>query len=121
VVDLSLPLLLNCSQPANGYDSDHLDESEEERPAPKKRKLTKAAEAKLKAKEKAKKKNKDDEGDYDDDDDEEEDMYTALSKSMYKSTRPPIGSFEDCAKCGKQFTVARQLLPCPNPPTQFLL
>lgn len=73
-----------------------MDESETEKAAPKKRKLTKAAEAKLKAKKKAGKK---------DDDDDEEDAYTALSKSMYKTTKPPIGSFEDCVKCDKQFTV----------------
>lgn len=111
-------------QKASGYASDELDEPEaeaaeddamdvdeqskeeqEEKPTPaKKRKLTKAAEAKLKAKEKKKSKKKD----SDDDDDEEEDAYTALSKSMWTTkSKPPVGSFENCAACGKQFTVVR--------------
>ena len=72
----------------------------EETPKPKKRKLTKAAEAKLKAKAKAKKAK-------DEDDDDFEDAYTALVKDSYKSTRPPIGSFENCARCNQQFTVVR--------------
>lgn len=76
-------------------------------PAPKKRKLTKAAEIKLKAKEKAKKKK----GKKDDEDysaDEDEDAYTALSKSMWTNvSKPSVGSFSDCAKCEKQFTVVR--------------
>lgn len=83
-----------------------VDKEEEEKPAPaKKRKLTKAAEAKLKAKEKKKRGKKDDDDDYDDDDDE--DTYTALSRNMMKNaaSKPPIGSFENCAVCGKQFTV----------------
>ena len=103
----------NFSQ-ISGYASDNLDEPEggdtagdamdvdgedEERPVPaKKRKLTKAAEAKLKAKEKKKKGS---------DDDEDEDAYTALSKSLWSTgtSKPPVGSFEKCAECKKQFTV----------------
>ena len=101
---------------ASGFASDELDEPEgdaaedeamdiddEEKEKPsKKRKLTKAVEAKLKAKEKKKagKKGSDDE-------DADEDAYTALSKSLYTNgaSKPPIGSFENCAVCGKQFTV----------------
>ena len=67
--------------------------------------MTKAAETKLKAKAK-KKAGK---GDDDDNDDDDEDAYTALSKSMFTNgagPKPPIGSFESCAKCEKQFTVA---------------
>lgn len=102
----------NLSQ-VSGYTSDNLDEPEgddaagdamdvdgdyEEIPTPsKKRKLTKAAEAKLKAKEKKKKGS----------DDEDEDAYTALSKSLWSNatSKPPVGSFEKCAVCTKQFTV----------------
>jgi hypothetical protein len=71
--------------------------------------VNKVEQLKLKAKEKAKAKKakKDD----DNDDDEEEDVYTALSKSMYQPTRPSVGSFENCAKCKKQFTmVSRRVL-----------
>jgi len=78
-----------------------VDGEDEEKAAPaKKRKLTKAAEAKLKAKEK-KKKNKGS------DDDEDDDAYTALSKSLWSNgtSKPPVGSFENCAVCEKQFTV----------------
>lgn len=93
-----------------GYASDELDEPEAapEQTAPeKKRKLTKAAEAKLKAKEKAKKKKGGEDGEY-----EEEDPYTALSKSLWNngassSSKPPVGSFETCVTCEKQFTVVR--------------
>lgn len=84
-------------QSPDGYNSDELDEPEEA-PKPKKRKLTKAAEAKLKAKAKAKK-------EKDEEDDDDEDVYTALVKDSYKPTRPPIGSFESCAKCKQEFTV----------------
>ena len=72
-------------------------DEDEEKAKPKRRKLTKAAEAKLKAKEKKKKGS----------DDEDEDAYTALSKSLWSSgaSKPPVGSFEDCAVCQKQFTV----------------
>ena len=94
----------NLDEPEGGdtvgdaMDVDGEDEDEEERPVPaKKRKLTKAAEAKLKAKEKKKKGS----------DDEDEDAYTALSKSLWSTgtSKPPVGSFENCAVCKKQFTV----------------
>jgi DNA repair protein RAD7 len=73
----------------------------------KKRKLTKAAEAKLKAKEKKKKGKKGSDDEYDEDDD----AYTALSKSMWTNgaSKPPVGSFDNCAVCGKQFTVVRAM------------
>ncbi|KAI0782091.1 RNI-like protein [Abortiporus biennis] len=102
------------------YASDHLDESDEE-PAPKKRKLSKAAEAKLKAKEKAKAKAKaKKDGDDDDyEDDEDEDAYTALSKMWKDNTKPPVGSFCNCAKCKKQFTVTKYTAAA-NPPPGFL-
>ena len=80
----------------------------EEAPKSKKRKLTKAAEAKLKAKAKAKAKKSRDDDDYNEDEDDE-DAYTALVKDSYKSTRPPVGSFENCAKCKQQFTVVCSL------------
>jgi DNA repair protein RAD7 len=73
-------------------------------PAAKKRKLTKAAEAKLKAKEKANAKGKKE----DDDENSEDDAYNALSKSMWTNSspsKPPVGNFENCAQCEKQFTV----------------
>ena len=81
-------------------DVDGEDEEEEKSVPAKKRKRTKAAEAKLKAKEKKKKKGSDD--------DDDEDAYTALSKSLWSSngtSKPPVGSFENCAVCEKQFTV----------------
>jgi hypothetical protein len=102
-----------CWHQASGYNSDDLDdpedEEEEEESLAKKRKLTKAAEAKQKAKAKKKKKGSDDE-DYND----EDDAYTALSKSLWtnngsSSSKPPVGSFEECAVCEKQFTVV-----CPD-------
>ena len=100
-----------CWHQASGYNSDDLDdpEGEEEEEAPaKKRKLTKAAEAKQKAK--AKKKKGSDDENYND----EDDAYTALSKSLWanngsSSSKPPVGSFEECAVCEKQFTVV-----CPD-------
>jgi len=78
-----------------------VDDGEKEKPS-KKRKLTKAAEAKLKAKERKKAGQK-----GSDDEDGDEDAYTALSKSLYTNgaSKPPVGSFENCAVCGKQFTV----------------
>lgn len=36
--------------------------------------------------------------------DEDEDAYTALSKMWKDTTRPPIGSLEECAKCGLEFS-----------------
>jgi DNA repair protein RAD7 len=88
-----------------------LDEPEEETPATKKRKLTKAAQDKLKAKEKRKANQKKKGGD-DDKEGEEEDPYTALSKSAWggaASAKPPVGNFETCARCEKEFTVVRTL------------
>ena len=94
---------------------------EDEKPA-KKRKLSKKEEEKMKAKEKAKaKKNRKKKGDDDDDysDDSEDDEYNALSRGasfnrvragLSGAAQPAIGSFEDCAKCGKQFTVVCNLL-----------
>ena len=79
-----------------------VDDEERENLSSKKHKLTKAAQAKLKAKEaeKAGKKGSDDESG-------DEDAYTALSKSLWTNgaSKPPVGSFENCAACGKQFTV----------------
>jgi DNA repair protein RAD7 len=86
-----------------------LDEPDEETPTTKRRKLTKAAEEKLKAKEKAKAKKKGKKVD-DNDNEGEDDMYTALSKSTWggaASIKPPVGNFEKCAKCEKEFTVVR--------------
>ena len=62
------------------------------------------AEEKKKAKAKAKKKGGDDD-DYSDS--EDEDPYTALSKMWKDPEKPPVGSFIDCAKCSKKFTVVR--------------
>ena len=88
---------------ASGYASDELDEPAT--PA-KKRKLTKAQEAKEKAKaKKAAKK----QGDDDSDEDEGNDLYTALS-GMRGGGKPPVGSFSNCARCEKQFTVVRNAL-----------
>ncbi|RDB19248.1 DNA repair protein rhp7 [Hypsizygus marmoreus] len=122
------------SATAAGYNSDDLDadddaaQEEEEKPAVKKRKLTKAAEAKLKAKEKAKTKGKAKgkkgaDEDEDDSEEEEEDAYNALSK-MWSGTgaspaKPPVGNFEDCAKCEKQFTVTKYTMAA-NPGPGFL-
>lgn len=87
--------------PEDGYNSEHLDESEDEKPT-KKRKMTKAAEAKAKAAAKAEAKKK--KGD-EDEDSEEEDPYNALSKMWKDTSKPPVGSFENCARCNKEFTV----------------
>ncbi|KAI0261755.1 hypothetical protein BC834DRAFT_894448 [Gloeopeniophorella convolvens] len=52
-----------------------------------------------------------------------EDMYTALSKSLWanKSSgpKPPVGGFEKCAKCSKQFTVTKYTMAA-NPPPGYL-
>jgi DNA repair protein RAD7 len=98
-----------------GYVSDDLDDTdgEKDQPAGKKRKLGKAALEKLKAKAKAKakaKKSKAKGSDNDDYEDSDEDEYTALSKGGFTKTGkasvlPPAGSFENCAKCKKRFTV----------------
>ncbi|KAM5535726.1 hypothetical protein V8D89_010540, partial [Ganoderma adspersum] len=113
------------SRSGDGYASNNLDEPEKE-PAPKKRKQSKAAEAKQKQKEKekakAKAKKKGKKGDDDDDyeDDEDEDPYSALSK-MWKNDlpKPPVGSFENCARCEKQFTVTKYTMAA-NPPPGWL-
>ena len=95
------------------FDSDELDEEEEEEvqsPA-KKRKLSKKEQEKLRAKEKAKAKKKKDDSDSSDDE------YTALSRRATSNrargatgVKPPVGSFENCAECEKQFTVVSSIL-----------
>ncbi len=104
----------------SGNTSDNLDESEgekeqeqpEDKPTGRKRKLTKAAEAKLKAKEKKKRGIKDSDEDMDEDDD----AYTAPSRIVRDGAvagtgpRPNPGSFENCVKCEKRFTVV--CFPC---------
>ncbi|CAL1703119.1 unnamed protein product [Somion occarium] len=103
---------------AEEYASDHLDETDEEQPAQKKRKMTKTAEAKEKAKAKANaKKKKGDDEDFEDSD-EDEDAYTALSKMWKDNSKPPVGSFENCARCNKQFTTKYTMAA--NPPPGFL-
>lgn len=107
----------NCHlQAVNDIDSDDLDEEEEQKSPAKKRKLSKKEQEKLKAKEKAKakrgKKKGGDDSDFEDDSDEDE--YSALSRRAISnrdkgavSAKPPVGSFETCAECEKQFTVVR--------------
>ncbi|KAF8519826.1 hypothetical protein JB92DRAFT_2786466 [Gautieria morchelliformis] len=115
-----------------GYVSDELDDTdgEKDKPAAKKRKLGKAALEKLKAKDKAKakakaKKSKAKGSDDDDYEDSDEDEYTALSKgggftkTGKASVLPPAGSFENCAKCKKRFTVTRYTMAA-NPGPGFL-
>jgi DNA repair protein RAD7 len=82
-----------------------LDEPEEGTPATKKRRLTRGAQEKAKDKAKAKKGKKGNGGD--DGLGDEPDPYTALSKSPWSiaTVKPPIGNFEKCAKCEKEFTV----------------
>ncbi|KAI6129766.1 RNI-like protein [Pisolithus croceorrhizus] len=101
--------------PLSGYVSDQLDEPEERSPVKKtrtsKRKVTAAAKAR------ARKKAKED-GDYQSSSDDE---YTALSKGMRTmgatgNSKPPVGSFESCAKCTKQFTVTRYTVAADPPP-----
>lgn len=58
------------------------------------------------AKSKAKKKAKED-GEYEG---SSEDEYTAVSRNLWSmgssgDPKPPVGSFEECARCEKQFTV----------------
>ncbi|KAJ3554125.1 hypothetical protein NM688_g3267 [Phlebia brevispora] len=95
---------------ADDYSSDNLDDTDTEARPKKKVKLSKAAEAKLKAKEKAKAKSKkkksgDDDADYSDSG--SDDPYTALAGMWKDTSKPPVGSFIDCAKCGNQFTVTK--------------
>jgi DNA repair protein RAD7 len=102
---------------AEEYNSDNLDEEAEEDSKPaKKRKLTKRQEVRLKAAEKKKLKRK---GGLDSDD-EDEDEYTALSRGAERNkqraaaldAKPPVGNFEECAKCEKRFTVVRLSTIC---------
>jgi len=104
---LSLLILTIFMNKATNYASDELDDPEEESPAKKKRKSTKGR-ATAAAKAKAKKKAKDD-GDYEG---SSEDEYKAVSKNLWSmggngGPKPPVGSFENCARCEKQFTVVR--------------
>lgn len=103
-------------QAVNDIDSDDLDEEEEQKFPAKKRKLSKKEQEKLKAKEKAKakrgKKKGGDDSDFEDDSDDDE--YSALSRRAISnrdkgnaSVKPPVGSFDTCAECEKQFTVVR--------------
>ncbi|KAM6501016.1 RNI-like protein [Amanita muscaria] len=96
------------------YASDELDESDESSAPLRKRRKTKASNAKQKGKPKKK--------EDDEDNDQEEDTYTALSRtlrSQSSSKRPPIGSFEDCAKCETRFTVSKYTISA-NPGPGFL-
>ncbi|KAH7890166.1 RNI-like protein [Phlebopus sp. FC_14] len=102
----------------SGYTSDQLDEPEEESPV-KKRKSGKGK-ATAAAKAKAKKKAKED-GDYEG---SSEDEYRAVSKSLWSmggngNPKPPVGSFENCARCEKQFTVTKYTMAA-NPPPGYL-
>jgi DNA repair protein RAD7 len=112
-------------------ESDGLDESDDEEAthATKKRKTAKGKgkavdqetpktkRAKAAAKRKAKRDANDDgDDDYEDSDDDE---YTAPARGLFSpskktvdpSARPPNGSFEECAECGKDFTVVSDFLP----------
>ncbi|KAF9488954.1 RNI-like protein [Pleurotus eryngii] len=105
---------------ASGYISDELDEPPSAAPSPtKKPKLSKAAEARKKAQ--AKKKARKGVDVDDEDGSDEDDMFTALSKSRFSNSpaKPPVGSFENCAKCGKQFTVTKYTIAA-NPGPGFL-
>ncbi|KAK7060603.1 UV-damaged DNA-binding protein rad7 [Paramarasmius palmivorus] len=90
---------------AEEYDSDELDDPAEEQSPPKKQKVAEKGKGKGK---KTKKTKKDDDDDYDEDDD----AYTALSKSMWSNSakKPAVGSFENCIKCEKKFTVTKYTL-----------
>ncbi|KAF8638840.1 hypothetical protein AX17_001898 [Amanita inopinata Kibby_2008] len=105
---------------SNGYATDELDESEGNEDGAlltKRRKRTKVSAVKLKAN--GKKKPVDDDNDFDP---QEDDVYTALSRSLRtgeSSARPPIGSFERCAECDKQFTVTKYTISA-NPGPGFL-
>ncbi|KAH6899224.1 DNA dependent ATPase [Coprinopsis sp. MPI-PUGE-AT-0042] len=58
-------------------------------------------------------------GDDSDFDDDEDDPYTSLSKSMWTNSKPPVGNFENCARCKKQFTVTKYTMAA-NPPPGWL-
>ncbi|KAL4080724.1 RNI-like protein [Scleroderma citrinum] len=100
----------------SGYASDQLDEPEESSPT----KQSRSTRATTAAKKRAKKKAKGD-GDYKD---SSEDEYTALAKNMWATggsggPKPPIGSFESCAKCKQRFTVTKYTMAA-NPPPGYL-
>ncbi|KAG8935696.1 hypothetical protein FRC02_006972 [Tulasnella sp. 418] len=109
-----------------GYNSEDLDrdDAQDEKTsasAKGKKKKTKAQSEKEKAKAKAAfdaKKRKRGDSDYEDDDDEDN-AYTAPSKALGHVKAPDIGSFENCAKCDKRFTVTKYTIPC-NPPPGYL-
>ncbi|EIN07847.1 RNI-like protein [Punctularia strigosozonata HHB-11173 SS5] len=119
------------------YDSDELDEPDEEHkkapnrdeeePSPKRRKTnakSKAAPAKAekenaKAKGKGKGKSKKGKGSDDDYEDDDDDAYNGLSLWSTNASKPPVGSFENCAKCEKQFTVTKYTMAA-NPPPGYL-
>ncbi|KIK26740.1 hypothetical protein PISMIDRAFT_675667 [Pisolithus microcarpus 441] len=101
--------------PLSDYVSDQLDEPEERSPI--KRTRTSKRKATAAAKAKARKKAKQD-GCYQS---SSEDEYTALSRGMRtmgatSNSKPPVGSFENCAKCEKQFTVTRYTVAADPPP-----
>lgn len=94
-------------QNQDGYNSDNLDDDEDSGASKKKKKPTKAQLEKEKAKAKAaaakKRKRAEDDSDYDD----EEDSYNkpSAANGAASGPAPDIGSFENCAECGKRFTV----------------
>ncbi|KAL0574667.1 UV-damaged DNA-binding protein rad7 [Marasmius crinis-equi] len=104
----------------NGYASDELDEPES---PPKKAKVAESTKGDAKGKNAKGKKKGAKKGDDEEYQDEDEDAYTALSKSIWSnpgpSAKPPVGSFENCAKCEKQFTVTKYTLAA-NDGTGFL-
>lgn len=93
----------------SGYASDQLDDVEDESPVKKRggRKGKNTAAAKAKAKKKAKEAT-----DYQG---SSEDEYRAASNRLWSmggnsDPKPPIGSFETCARCEKQFTVVSTII-----------
>lgn len=103
----------------DGYNSDNLDDDEDPAASKKKKKPTKAQLEKEKAKAAAAKKRKraDDDSDYDD----EEDSYNKPSavNGAALGAPPDIGSFENCAECGKRFTVTKYTM-AKHPPPGYL-
>ncbi|KAG9016283.1 hypothetical protein FRB90_003507 [Tulasnella sp. 427] len=101
----------------DGYNSDNLDDNQDANANKKKKKPTKAQLEKEKAKAKAaakKRKRADDDSDYDD----EEDSYNKPSALNGAAMGPPpdVGSFENCAECGKKFTVTKYTMAKQPPP-----
>ncbi|KAG8978502.1 hypothetical protein FRC05_010747 [Tulasnella sp. 425] len=102
----------------DGYNSDNLDDDEDSGASKKKKKPTKAQLEKEKAKAKAaaakKRKRAEDDSDYDD----EEDSYNkpSAANGAASGPAPDIGSFENCAECGKRFTVTKYTIPRHPPP-----